>query len=72
MIKLSLNDVFPKGKYKGKKVQEVLKINPKYIIKESENLKSYLFTEDIVEMAYDEIISEQFEYDNFDDEVFYV
>jgi hypothetical protein len=57
MITLNKLDIFPKGKYKGKTVSYVIKKDPKYIIKEAENLKSFSFNENIIEAAYDELIS---------------
>lgn len=69
MITLSKTDFFPKGKYKGRKVSEIIKKDPKYILKEAENLKSFSFNENIIEATYDELISLN---DDFDDDVFYV
>lgn len=69
MTILSKTSVFPKGKHKGKTVSEVIRKDPKYIIREAENLKSFEFDNDVIESAYDELISLS---DDFDDEVFYV
>ena len=37
---LTLQDTFPKGKYKGLKISNIIKKDPQYIIKSQENLKS--------------------------------
>ena len=66
---LEKNDVFPKGKYKGKTVAEIIKKDPKYIIREFENFKSFSFSDNILDSAYEEVISLS---NDFDDEVFYV
>lgn len=55
MKNLSLQDVFPKGKYKGLKISSVIKKDPQYIIKAQENLKSFSFDENVINAAYDEI-----------------
>ena len=62
MKNLSLQDIFPKGKYKGLKISSVIKKDPHYIIKAQENLKSFSFDENVMNAAYDEIT-------NFYDEV---
>lgn len=55
MKNLSLQDIFPKGKYKGLKIASVIRKDPQYIIKAQENLKSFSFDENVMNAAYDEI-----------------
>ena len=67
MILLHKKDTFPSGKYKGRQVSDIIRKDPTYILKISENLKTFAFTDDVIEATYDEIINNDVVFgDDFD------
>lgn len=55
-----LEDEFPFGKYKGKTIQDVLEINPSYIVWFYENVKRFKILESIYDEACDAQAVEKF------------